>query len=716
MIPLAIIVFGLIIADAAMALGIWHHEQQKAIANAQKQAEAALKAAQDAGAYLTMAAPGLEGETKALTAHIGAFETVVPPTEDLDYAQKLKSPSPPTPIGEIPHTAEYWDRIIVCIRNQIAAAGPVECSFEEMDLHKDGEINLQDLAEAKLKREQALSTVGLNALARGEAGPPPVTAAHSGVDPEKAAEALAGEGVSGMTALALAHTPGIIAEAASLGQMESVAWTVMDLTNASGLPDIVKAGTLIPQEIGVFQAARYHYNRIYRPVQPDVKDLTLMLARGQITADDYLKQSSYQGLDGRWAVALWNSFLRLPEWRDLQSMLWRGLINDAGFKDVMLRQGWHPDVVDEMLNLAWQIPGPGDLIRFVVREVISPDDFTVQMEKQGYGPGWAGAYWLAHFVLPAPQFLYDAFHRGQISDAELQKYIFWHDYQPTPRPGISKTDIEIMRGLTKTLIPRVDLRRAWALGALSDADLEKRYGWLGYEEDSALMAEIQRTVALGPYITGVARQTLAALRKGLRTETEVRARLSELKLPKKAIDLLIEVEATRREIGAVEPGEESRVLSTAQILQAYKKHLFPEAVAHDLLLNMGWASGAIDVLLALNAPDPELETPLKEIRSAAASLYREGFMDPDEFEGHLRASNHSEEDIARIRQAEDLRARLDYLKDLESMLIEGYRKDVFTDTELADQLEVLGMQPERIQALVAKEMYKKLPKPKPAAA
>jgi len=361
-----------------------------------------------------------------------------------------------------------------------------------------------------------------------------------------------------------------------------------------------------PFTFGALSLLEQLWKGLYVPEIPRPDELLDLLMRQQITPDEYLFFHGLNGFSGRWAIGRLEAFYKLPEFKDLQVMRWRALIDGVDFKSFLLRQGWHPDVLDALEDLVWLVPGPGDLIRFVVREVISPSDFIMHIGRQGYSPYWAGAYWTAHFQLPAPNFLYDAFHRELITDAELQKYIFWHDYMPELRPGISKSDLEIMRGLTKTLIPRVDLRRAWELGKLSDQDLERRYRWLGYEDDAPLMAEIQKAVAM---------------------EAENNA-----------------------------------------------------------------------------------------IATAAAQLYRQGYMTAGEFEDWLRAANFSQARIQKTRAAEDLRYRMDYVKDLQDTAIEAYRKDVYTIEELEAELINLGMQPERVEALIAKESYKKLPKPKAAAA
>jgi len=700
--------------EALEKLAEWLRFRKKASNTKTEEAKTAEALAKEAKAYSIMSAPGLEAETASITDHLAAMQQVAEPDVDLDYAKKLtgQAPTQPTP-GVV--TRETWDEAFLtrCVTAGFSRRGEANY-IEACDVNGDGVVEIRDFATIRAAIAARKEIAAAKAQTSGATLKSPAIRAGSGVDPADAASTLAGQGAAGMLTLAVAHTPGIVAEAASMGQMESVAWTIMDLLNASGLPDVVKASNLLPYEVGVLGPARYHYNRVYRPVQPALADLPRMLARKQISADEYLTQAELQGSDGRWAVAYWNSFLQLPEWRDLQPMLWRGLIDDVGFKDMMFQKGWHPDVVDEMLNLAWLIPGPQDLIRFVVREVISPSEFIQQIGKQGFGPGWAGAYWTAHFVLPSPGYLVDAYHRGIISQAELEKFIFWHDYMPEPRPGISKSDLEIMRGLTKTLIPRVDLRRAWSQGAVTDAELLRGYQMLGFEDDAELMAGVQKTIALTAERSGLAKQYLAALRKGVKTEAEVRSKLTAWKLPAQAIDYLIETETIRREIGSVDLQEEPRVLSSSQILSAFKKRLINDVAATAILRGQGWVPEAIDVLLALNAPEPVETSPITELRTAAAANYREGWLDPETFEGILRKANYREDQILSIREAEDLRYRLDFLNDLRSTAIEAYRKDLLTDVELEAQLIALGLQAERARALVAKEVYKKLPKPKAA--
>lgn len=77
-----------------------------------------------------------------------------------------------------------------------------------------------------------------------------------------------------------------------------------------------------------------------------------------------------------------------------------------------------------------EIPGPGDLVRFVVREAIDPPEFDRQMRFHGFSGKWSDAFWAAHWELVARGELTDMLHRGIIDMDTYVKQLVLHDFRP----------------------------------------------------------------------------------------------------------------------------------------------------------------------------------------------------------------------------------------------------------------------------------------------
>ena len=166
------------------------------------------------------------------------------------------------------------------------------------------------------------------------------------------------------------------------------------------------------------------------------------------------------------------------------------------------------------------LPGAGDLIRFVVKEAITPDRFEELMKLQGFRDEFTSAYWAAHWRDLSAEQAHEAMHKGIITREERDKYLVLLDYKPEPRPGITTADRDIIAGLAKTPLPRVDVRRGFKLGEISMERMEKEYVGLGYEDNAPLMTKIQARAAYESLQNSVINEAMYMLSAGKITDAD----------------------------------------------------------------------------------------------------------------------------------------------------------------------------------------------------
>jgi len=213
-------------------------------------------------------------------------------------------------------------------------------------------------------------------------------------------------------------------------------------------------------------------------------------------------------------------------------MLWRGKITIDKLEECLRYQGVRADFVDPYKGLIERIPGPGDLIRFVVREVIKPEVFTELMGKQGYTATVAKWFWDAHWVLPPPERTWDAFLRNVIAEDAYRRFLIWYDYSPEPRPGIGVSDVDIMLATQYDLPGRIDIRWMYEWGHIDKETFRKLVAMRGIDPawiDKVTDAETSNVMR--EEIMGLIREAIYDRRDGVITDEVFRERLKALRLP-----------------------------------------------------------------------------------------------------------------------------------------------------------------------------------------
>jgi len=176
-----------------------------------------------------------------------------------------------------------------------------------------------------------------------------------------------------------------------------------------------------------------------------------------------------------------------------QDVLAYGLRQDAGLQGIenQLRKiGIHPDYFHIYKELAYQIPPVADIITMAVREAFTPsiaakfgqyedlpDAFVEFAGKKGLTKEWASRYWAAHWSLPSPQQGFEMMHRGIINESELLMLMRALDIMPFWRDKLMQMSY---RRLT-----RVDVRRMYKEGVLSESEVLEAYLEHGYNPENA---------------------------------------------------------------------------------------------------------------------------------------------------------------------------------------------------------------------------------------
>jgi hypothetical protein len=401
----------------------------------------------------------------------------------------------------------------------------------------------------------------------------------------------------------------------------------------------------------------------------------------------------------------------LPAVDEAMRMMWREKLSEEEFKEILAYNGLSDKYIEGYIDLSNLIPGASDLVRFVVRECFpleqlpeAPAEFVTYMKKQGYNELWSRAYWEAHWELPAFGHLQEALWRGIITDDEFKKYVVWHDYKPVPRPGISKSDQEIMFELSYKLPTKMDARWMLKWGII---DEEKLKGLIRAEGvhpdwvDDVAKAEVMNMLTDERSFVVTQYKSLAVL--GQLTEEMLREKLKEVNLTAPEIDLI--VKGVNAKILADRIDKE---VDTAVAEYRYGKITIEELSSR--LSAVGLDSERIQLILNLErarTKEDKRSTPEEEVRafgsSVATKRYVEGYTTDVELEQELALLGYTQAQIARYKILAQLQADYDFAKDILSSLRYAYRRKKIDDTKFIELARRYGVPDEMIRRALSLE-------------
>lgn len=331
---------------------------------------------------------------------------------------------------------------------------------------------------------------------------------------------------------------------------------------------------------------------------------------------------------------------------------WRGIKLRQELLDIPFSHGMTKDQYEQYRALRRFVPPTNDIIRFIVRDAFTPavvekyqydtgfDGFIGQarpyLQAQGVDDEVARLYWRAHWELPSLTLAYEMRHRDLITEDDLRLLLRTNDMAPTFIEPIIKA--------TYNPLTRVDIRRMYAAGVLTEADLLRAYKDIGYNSQNAqrlvefTKASVQgkekslsRTMIEQAYTSGQmslddcvkmlkaegysekdanlimglvdfkartawTKEQIKALHgeamKGLITQQEYQTALEALNLPAKRVSWLMDQLAVDRRKNAALPGIDA-------LAGFWKAGLISDREANKRILALGYDSETAGLYLAL---------------------------------------------------------------------------------------------------------------------
>lgn len=333
----------------------------------------------------------------------------------------------------------------------------------------------------------------------------------------------------------------------------------------------------------IHRQVRRYLNARYRPQIISEDRLQKWIERGLIDESEAARELTYHGFTDADIERILAEHWRPLDPNTLRELERREVIDEAELVARLKAAGYDEDSI-RLLRETWpRIPGPSDLVRFMVREDLGWEWLAEWFRRIGFAEEWAKHYWDSHWELPSVSQAYELRARGQIDDNELLDLMTKQDIHPDYR--------EKLFNIRFDTIGRIDLRRGWEAGLISDEELVKRMEWAGYSpEDAVLVAEIQKRQALEAEINALRTEARNDFLNGLIDEEQLRADLNELGFSSERIELEV--------AKAVRQRERNHILRTVTSYRlAYRKGLITDDEFVAGLQQLGLLDWKIDEIL-----------------------------------------------------------------------------------------------------------------------
>jgi len=387
----------------------------------------------------------------------------------------------------------------------------------------------------------------------------------------------------------------------------------------------------------------YTLNKAFHNQLIDVGTVLELERRALIPVTKLYDILKYYGYDDEAIEMLHQMNLPLVPDDILTQMYWRKEWSPERIRNELYRRGYRDDTIFAWAKARQLIPSYGDLISIAVREGF--DDAVAQQfgydeafpieaaewaEKQGLAPEWFRRMWRAHWRLPSTTQGYEMYHRGIISRDELELLLRASDIPSFWREKLIE--------MSRRIVTRVDVRRMYSLGVISEEDVYKEYIKQGYSEEDAEKLTLWTIAEYSENARDLTKSDILAMyREGILNSEEAREFLSILRYSDYIIDLLL-----MREDLKAQREYENDIINAVKKLYTY--HRIDRNDAYARLAKLDMPATYIDRTLELWRI--ERESRIKEVtKTDLKSLYRAGLIDDQTLEQELKEMGYSDKAV-----------------------------------------------------------------------
>jgi len=365
------------------------------------------------------------------------------------------------------------------------------------------------------------------------------------------------------------------------------------------------------------------------------------------------------------------------------------------------------------------LPGTGDIINQVVKEIIELDEFKRLMGLQGFSETHAQRIWDAHFIAPARQELVTALRRGKITPEAWERLKILVDLDPrydkidTATGEAGKGTFSLWDEMVYDDPGLSNLRFMYESGSVLDEQLPDYLKALGYRPEhipalETYIKEYQSRFFRRRQLTLIARMVKA----GKITEDEFIARAKAIYYTEKTARYELENQALASELSE---GAAERIAQLGSINSWYTEDIIDAATyrdsAHTLLYSDDFIDKQLTYLDKKKAPTEPPVTEREATRAMYDTYYVEDIIDSIAWRAFYVAQKYPT-DVIELQLAlldkkkappvepppPDLETERDLLQ---SEALAAYKKHIIDETTLRDRLDKLGRSDDAINVLVA---------------